>query len=197
MAYRDEILSDGQENDDDQQNSKSKGRVVSSRVILPVKIQILPKINIERSFLSTVDSTINIDVLTTMEVGSTILQLGMNNRMNLNQTQWFIMVGHILYTRYFHVDFQTGQLILLRPVTELMNQTNPVELRVNVTTDWINMNTIKVKIKSVEKVMLLIEIFSFEISVGDRSSRSTSNTVDRIFSDRLFQFDFEKYSDRC
>ena len=99
-------------------------------------------IPVNKSLLSTIDSTINIDLLTTTEVGTSILQLGINNR--VNNTQWFIMIGHIRHTRYFHVDFQTGQLILLRPIDELMNQTNRIELRINVTNDWINMNTIKV-----------------------------------------------------
>lgn len=79
-----------------------------------------------------------------MEIGSTVLQLGINTRMASNQTQWYIMIGHIQHTRYFHVDFQTGQLILIRPLEELIKQTNLIELRINVTTDWINMNTIKV-----------------------------------------------------
>jgi hypothetical protein len=99
-------------------------------------------ISVDKSLLSTIDSTINIDLLTTTEVGSTILQLGINNR--VNNTQWFIMIGDIRHTRYFHVDFQTGQLVLLRPIDELINQTNIIELRINVTNDWINMNTIKV-----------------------------------------------------
>jgi len=54
------------------------------------------------------------------------------------------MIGHIRHTRYFHVDFQTGQLILIRPIEELINQTNLIELHINVTNDWIHMNTIKV-----------------------------------------------------
>jgi hypothetical protein len=119
-----------------------KWRVVSSRVTLPVKIRILPMISLNKSLVSTIDSTINIDLLTTTNVGSTILQLGLNNR--FNNTQWFIMIGDIRHTRYFHVDFQTGQLILIRPIDELINQTNIIELRINVTNDWINMNTIKV-----------------------------------------------------
>ena len=68
----------------------------------------------------------------------------MNNRIARNDTQWFILIGHIQHTRYFHVDFQTGQLILLRPIEELINQTNLIELKINVTYDWIKMNTIKV-----------------------------------------------------
>jgi hypothetical protein len=54
------------------------------------------------------------------------------------------MIGHIRHTRYFHVDFQIGSLILIRPIEELINQTDLIELRINVTKDWIEMNTIKV-----------------------------------------------------
>ena len=144
MAHRDEILSDGNDNDDDETSNRGKWRVVSSRIILPVKLRTIPMITMDKSSLSTIDSTINIDLLTSTEVGSTILQLGMNNRMNNNQTQWFIMIGHIRHTRYFHVDFQTGQLTLIRPIEELANQTTIIELRINVTQDWTNMNTIKV-----------------------------------------------------
>jgi hypothetical protein len=78
----------------------------------------------------------------TTEIGSIILQLGLNKQ--FNNTQWFIMIGNIRHTRYFHVDFQIGHLILIRPIEELINQTNLIELHINVTTDWINMNTIKV-----------------------------------------------------
>jgi hypothetical protein len=104
-------------------------------------------ISLNKSLTSTIDSTINIDLLITTEVGSIILQLGLNNR--LNNSQWFIMIGHIRYTRYFHVDFQIGSLILIRPIEELINQTDLIELRINVTNNWINMNTIKVLIRLV------------------------------------------------
>jgi hypothetical protein len=115
-------------------------------VSLPIKIRILPSITIDDTSISTVDSTINIDLLSTTAVGTTLVQLGMKNRVYTNDTQWFIMIGHIHHTRYFHVDFQTGQLVLLRPIDELLNQTNLIELRINVTNDWIHMNTIKVKL---------------------------------------------------
>lgn len=100
-------------------------------------------LSLNQSILSNVDSTINIDLLRTTEVGSIILQLGLNNPMN--DSQWFIITGHIRYTRYFHVDFQKGQLILIRPIEELINLTNIIDLGINVTKDWITMNTIKVK----------------------------------------------------
>jgi len=54
------------------------------------------------------------------------------------------MISHIEHTRYFHVNFQSGELILIRPVEELMNKTMVIELHINVTNDWIHMNTIKV-----------------------------------------------------
>jgi hypothetical protein len=54
------------------------------------------------------------------------------------------MISHIEHTRYFHVNFQSGELILIRPVEELMNKTTIIELHINVTNDWIHMNTIKV-----------------------------------------------------
>jgi hypothetical protein len=142
VAYRDEILPDGNENEDDEHSNRGKWRIVSSRVTLPIKLRILPLISLNKSTSLPIDSTINIDLLITTEVGSIILQLGLNNQ--LNSTQWFIMIGHIRQTRYFHVNFQTGQLILIRPIEELINQTNLIELRINVTNDWINMNTIKV-----------------------------------------------------
>jgi hypothetical protein len=54
------------------------------------------------------------------------------------------MIGHINHTRYFHVNFQSGELILIRPLDELINKTSIIELYINVTKDWIHMNTIKV-----------------------------------------------------
>ncbi len=91
-------------------------------------------------------------------MGSIILQLGLNSQ--LNSTQWFIMIGHIRQTRYFHVNFQTGQLILIRPIEELINQTNLIELRINVTNDWINMNTIKVY-----RTKTILEIIFYEFFI--------------------------------
>ncbi|CAF4174661.1 unnamed protein product, partial [Rotaria sordida] len=156
VAHQDDILSDGNENDHDDENSyQGKWRIVSPRKILPIKIRILPMISLNKSLLSTIDSTINIDLLKTTEVGTTILHLGLNNR--YNNTQWFIMIGHIRYTRYFHVDFQTGHLILIRPIEELIHQINLIELRINVTNDWINMNTIKVIIRIINNQIPIIE----------------------------------------
>ncbi|CAF1009126.1 unnamed protein product, partial [Rotaria sordida] len=156
VAHQDDILSDGNENDHDDENSyQGKWRIVSPRKILPIKIRILPMISLNKSLLSTIDSTINIDLLKTTEVGTTILHLGLNNR--YNNTQWFIMIGHIRYTRYFHVDFQTGHLILIRPIEELIHQINLIELRINVTNDWINMNTIKVIIRIINNQIPVIE----------------------------------------
>jgi hypothetical protein len=66
--------------------------------------------------------------------------------MNDNYIQWFIMIGQIEYTHYFHVNFQTGELILIRPIEELINKTTIIELHINVTNDWIHMNTIKVNL---------------------------------------------------
>ncbi len=90
----------------------------------------------------TNESIIRIDLLTTTKVGSTLLQLGINK----NYKQWFIMIGQIEYTRYFHVNFQTGELVLIRPIEELINKTTTIELHINVTNDWIHMNTIKVNL---------------------------------------------------
>lgn len=87
-------------------------------------------------------SIINLDLLTTTKVGSKLLQLGMYN----NQTKWFVLIGSIEYTRYFHVNFQSGELILLRPIIELIDQTSLLELYINVTNNWIDMQTIRVNI---------------------------------------------------
>ncbi|UJR27505.1 hypothetical protein I4U23_008789 [Adineta vaga] len=203
VAYRNDILSDGNDNEEDEPSNRGKWRIVSSRVTLPIKIQILPMISMNKSLLATIDSTINIDLLTTTEVGSTILHLGMNNR--LNTTQWFIMIGDIRHTRYFHVDFQTGQLILIRPIDELINQTNLIDLRINVTNDWINMNTIKVLIRIVNNPMPSIAFsqpdyyssISKNIPIGAEIARLTIensandctysiNSVERIKSKDLF-----------
>jgi hypothetical protein len=94
----------------------------------------------DHSLILIDESIINIDLLTTTKVGSTLFQLGMNN----NHTKWFIMTSQIEYTRYFHVNFQSGELILLRPIEELINYTMTIELHVNVTQDWIDMKTIRV-----------------------------------------------------
>jgi len=97
---------------------------------------------LDHSLILIDESIINIDLLTTTKVGSTLFQLGMNN----NHTKWFIMTSQIEYTRYFHVNFQSGELILLRPIEELTNYTMTIELHVNVTQDWIDMKTIRVNI---------------------------------------------------
>ncbi|CAF1436676.1 unnamed protein product, partial [Adineta ricciae] len=204
VAYRYDILSDANENEEDETSSRGKWRIVSSRVSLPIKIQILPSIDVNKSSLTSIDSTINIDLLTTTEVGSTILHLGMNNRHNT--TQWFIMIGDIRHTRYFHVDFQTGQLILIRPIAELVNQTNLIDLRINVTNDWMNMNTIKVLIRIVNNSVPSMEFsqrdyyssISRNIPIGAEIARlSIENpasdcsysidTVERIKSKDLFR----------
>lgn len=90
----------------------------------------------------THEPTINLDLSPTTKVGSTLLSLGNNN----TYFQWFIMIGPIKHTQYFHVNFQSGELILIRPIDELFNKTMIIELYINVTNDWIHMNTIKVNI---------------------------------------------------
>ncbi|CAF1439238.1 unnamed protein product [Rotaria sordida] len=47
-----------------------------------ILFEIIPIISINKILLTTIDSTINIDLLTTTEIGSPILQLGLNNRFN-------------------------------------------------------------------------------------------------------------------
>ncbi|CAF4102115.1 unnamed protein product [Rotaria sordida] len=47
-----------------------------------ILFEIIPMISINKILLTTIDSTINIDLLTTTEIGSPILQLGLNNRFN-------------------------------------------------------------------------------------------------------------------
>ncbi len=137
MVHRDDIEPDG--NEDDEHVNRGKWRIVSSRVILPIKVRILPSY----SSLSLINEPIiEINLLTSTKVGSTLLELGMNN----NRTEWFIITSHFDHTRYFHVNFQTGQLILIRPIEELINKTAMIELKINVTNDWIHMNTIKVNI---------------------------------------------------
>ena len=66
--------------------------------------------------------------------------------MNTNQTQWFIMIGSIEHTRYFHINTQTGQLILIRPVEEIFNKTTLIELKINITNNWIDFQTIRVNL---------------------------------------------------
>ena len=96
----------------------------------------------DASLLSTHQSIVNIDVSTTTKVGSRLIQLGMTNK----QSRWFILLSSIEYTRYFHVNFQSGELILLRPIEELINYTKIIELHINITHDWIHMKTIRVSI---------------------------------------------------
>ncbi|CAF3379747.1 unnamed protein product, partial [Rotaria sp. Silwood2] len=153
VAHRNDI-----EQDEDINNEHaihSKWRIVSFRVILPIKIHVLPMNIIDSSLLLTNESTINIDLLTTTKVGSILLQLKINNNNN-NYTQWFIMIGHIDHTRYFHVNFQSGELILIRPIDELINKTTIIELHINITNDWILMNTIKVIIHIINDKRSLI-----------------------------------------
>ncbi|UJR21665.1 hypothetical protein I4U23_024742 [Adineta vaga] len=138
-----------EENELDEQSDRRKWRIVSSRVILPVKIRIRPIRTIKTILLPMNQSTIQIVLLTTIKVGSTILHLGMNT----THTQWFILISHIDHTRYFHVDFETGELILTRPLIELINKTTIIELHINVTNDWIHWNTIKIVI-SIQNIQL-------------------------------------------
>ena len=140
MVYRDDIESDGVD-DDEQHLNRGKWRVVSPRVTLPIKVRVLPINIIGSSLLVFNESSIHIDLLSTTQVGSTLLQFGRST----NHTQWFIMSSSVEHTRYFHVKFRSGELILIRPIGELIKETTIIELRINVTNDWININTIKVK----------------------------------------------------
>jgi hypothetical protein len=138
VVHRDDIEPDG--NDDDEYLNRGKWRIVSSRVVLPIKVRILPLQIIDSSLSFINESIINIDLFTTTKVGSTLLQLGTND----DRSEWFIIISHIDHTRYFHVNFQSGELILIRPIEELIKKTTMIELRINVTNDWIHMDTIKV-----------------------------------------------------
>ncbi|CAF0721029.1 unnamed protein product [Adineta ricciae] len=138
VAYEDDIEADEDELED--LADRRKWRVVSSRVTLSVQIRIRPIKTVQTNLLPLNQSTIQLVLPTTTKVGATVIHLGMNN----SHTQWFLMIGHVDYTRYFHVDFQTGEMILLRPLSELINKTSRIELHINVTTNWIYMNTIKI-----------------------------------------------------
>ena len=138
VAYDDDIEAD--EDELEESADRRKWRVVSSRVTLSVQIRIRPIKNIQTNLLPLNQSTIQLVLPTTTKVGATVIHLGMNN----SHTQWFLMIGHVDHTRYFHVDSQTGEMILLRPLPELINKTSRIELHINVTTNWIYMNTIKV-----------------------------------------------------
>lgn len=65
---------------------------------------------------------------------------------NRTRPQWFTMIGPIDHTRYFHINLQSAELILIRPLEELMNDTTIIELRINVTNDWIHMYTVQVNL---------------------------------------------------
>ena len=138
VAYDDDIEADEDELEDPA--DRRKWRVVSSRITLSVQIRIRPIKTVQSNLSPLNQSTIQLVLPTTMKVGATIIHLGMNS----SHTQWFLMIGHVDHTRYFHVDFQTGEMILLRPLTELINKTSRIELHINVTTNWTYMNTIKV-----------------------------------------------------
>lgn len=98
-------------------------------------------INTDPRLLLTHDSTIHIDVLTTAKVGTILLELKKHNL----HAEWFIMTSHVDHTRYFHVNFRSGDFILVRPIDELINETSTrIEININVTQNWIHMNTIKV-----------------------------------------------------
>ncbi|CAF0982632.1 unnamed protein product, partial [Rotaria sordida] len=204
VAYRDDIEQD--ENIHHKHSTRSKWRIISSRVILPIKIRILPINIIDSSSLLLInESIINIDLLTTTKVGSILRQLRINNN---NYTQWFIMIGHIDHTRYFHVNFQSGELILIRPIDELINKTTIIDLRINITNDWIHMNTIKVIIHIINDKRSLIYFsqldnyisVSKDIPIGTKIKRLTIensfnnctyniHSVERIQSKDLFHID--------
>ncbi|CAF4094621.1 unnamed protein product [Rotaria sordida] len=71
-------LSYGNDNKDYEHSYQEKWCIVSPRKILPM-------ILLNKSLLSTIDSVINIDLLRTTAVGSTILHFGINNRFNITQ----------------------------------------------------------------------------------------------------------------
>ncbi|CAF1545949.1 unnamed protein product [Rotaria magnacalcarata] len=202
VAYRDDVEHD--ETIFSESSIRGKWRVVSSRIILPIKIRVLPANVFDRSLSFTGDSTIDINLLTTTKVGSTLVQLQINS----NRTQWFIMIGHIDHTHYFHVNFQSGELILIRPVEELMNGTTKIELNINTTHDWIHMTTIKVMVHIIDDRHPLISFsqadyyttVSRTIPIGSRITELTIenlldnctyhiHSAERIKSKNLFRID--------
>jgi hypothetical protein len=128
--------------------------------------------------------------------------------MNNNHTKWFIMTSQVEYTRYFYVNFQSGDLILLRPIEELINYTRIIELHINVTHDWIHMNIIRVVIhikndkfqlthfsqtdyySSVSKTIPIgIEIARLTIENGNDNCTYNIHSIERIRSKEFFHID--------
>lgn len=83
-------------------------------------------------------SRFHLDLLTTTKIPSDLISLQSKTK------EWFILISSVEHTKYFHVNVQTGQLSLIRSLDELINQTNSIELHVNVTQNWIEFRTIKV-----------------------------------------------------
>ena len=124
-------------------DQKEKWRVVSSRVLLPIKIRILPSASTDVPALSTLNSTIHLDLLPSAQVGSTLAHLGTV----VSPSPWYILTSDVEHTRYFHVDLRSGQLMLIRPMDELKHTLSPIRLRLNVTRNWIDMETVEVNIR--------------------------------------------------
>jgi hypothetical protein len=122
-----------------------KWRLVSFRTILPIQIRVLPLPLARLSILATVNTHVSFELLETTQVGGIIGHLAPRSARPL----WFVLVSEIEHTRFFHVDIRGGFLRLIRPLETLINRTNKVELRVNVTENWITMKTIRVRSNSV------------------------------------------------
>ena len=125
---------------DENIEQKEKWRIVSSRVVLPVKIRILPSASTDLPPIAVLNSPIRLDLSSTARVGSTVVHLGSKDSLS----RWYILISDVEHTRYFHVDIRSGQVMLIRPIDELMNTLPIVRLRMNVTQNWIDMETIEV-----------------------------------------------------
>ncbi|CAF0759963.1 unnamed protein product [Rotaria sordida] len=84
------------------------------------------------------DGNENDDYKHSNRVGSPILQLGLNNR--FNNTNVYYDWSYSSY-KIFSCRFSKSHLILIHPIEELINQTNIIELHINVTKNDNNQGT--------------------------------------------------------
>lgn len=124
----------------DDKSDRVSWRVVSPRAFLPIKIRMLPLHMVDSTVVSPIQSNIAATLFSSSTVGSSVLHLGSY----VDHTPWFVIVSDEEHTRYFHMNAQSGELTLLRPIDEYMAKSTLVELQVQVTQNWIHTQTIRV-----------------------------------------------------
>lgn len=56
-----------------------------------------------------------------------------------------MMIVDVELGRYFHLDSQSHQVFLIRPINELISRSHSIRLHINLTQNWIEIKTIEVR----------------------------------------------------